>query len=79
MLVLFMLGCNLFPGALLKARNDGSLFPKIDFCVEGKFTSFGVDEAGQQILGHVYLFPRGIHLTLKWFYLPIIYIGRVGI
>lgn len=58
---------GMFPmrGALLKARNDGSLFPKIDFCVEGKFTSFGVDEAGQQILGHVYLFPRGEdHLML---------------
>ena len=53
----------LFLGALLKARNDGILFPKIDFCCEGKSTSFGVDEAGQQILGNAFIFPRGICLA----------------
>ena len=49
-----------FPGALLKAKNDGTLFPKIDFCAEGRWTSFGEDEVGQQVLGHPYIFTRGI-------------------
>jgi len=40
-------------------KNDGSLFPKIDFCVEGMWTSFGVDEADQEIVGHPYIFTRG--------------------
>lgn len=42
-------------------QNDGSLFPKIDFCVEGDHTSFGLDEIGQEIQGNTYLFPRGTH------------------
>ena len=44
----------------MKAKNDGTLFPKIDFCAEGRWTSFGEDEAGQQVLGHPYIFTRGI-------------------
>lgn len=52
---------GMFPakGILLKVKNDGSLFPKIEFCVEGKHTSFGHDESGQEICGRPYLFPRG--------------------
>ncbi|KAL9985950.1 hypothetical protein ACROYT_G000001 [Oculina patagonica] len=45
-------------GSLLMVQNDGSLFPKIDFCVEGDHTSFGLDEKGQEIHGTTYLFPR---------------------
>jgi len=41
-------------------KNDGSLFPKIDFCVATDHTSFGLDEAGQEIHGAAYILPRGI-------------------
>lgn len=52
---------GMFParGILLKVKNDGSLFPKIEFCVEGQRTSFGYDESGQEIVGRPYLIPRG--------------------
>jgi len=64
---------EMFPvrGGLLKVKNDGSLFPKIDFCVEGMWTSFGVDEADQEIVGHPYIFTRGEdHLMLGSFIQP---------
>ncbi|XP_078362463.1 D-amino-acid oxidase-like isoform X2 [Oculina patagonica] len=58
-------------GSLLMVQNDGSLFPKIDFCVEGDHTSFGLDEKGQEIHGTTYLFPRGEdRLMLGSFYQP---------
>ena len=41
-------------------KNDGSLFPKIDFCVATDHTSFGIDETGQEIHGSTYVLPRGI-------------------
>lgn len=41
-------------------KNDGSLFPKIDFCVVTDHTSFGLDETGQEIHGATYILPRGI-------------------
>lgn len=52
---------GMFParGILLKVKNDGSLFPKIEFCVEGQHTSFGYDESGQEIVGRPYLIARG--------------------
>ena len=40
-------------------KNDGSLFPKIDFCVVTDHTSFGLDETGQEIHGATYILPRG--------------------
>lgn len=61
---------EMFParGGLLKAKNDGTRFPKIDFCVEGLWTSFGEDEAGQPVVGCTYVFPRGEdHLLLGSF------------
>ena len=45
-------------------KNDGSLFPKIDFGVVTDHTSFGLDETGQEIHGATYILPRG---TLKTF------------
>lgn len=45
-------------------KNDGSLFPKIDFCVVTDRTSFGLDELGQEIHGATYILPRGILKTL---------------
>lgn len=47
-------------------QNDDSLFPKIDFCVEGDHTSFGPDEIGQEIHGTTYLFPRGTRKILNF-------------
>ena len=41
-------------------KNDGSLFPKIDFCVATGHTNFGLDETGQEIHGAIYIIPRGI-------------------
>ena len=41
-------------------KNDGSLFPKIDFCVATDHTSFGLDETGQEIHGATFILPRGI-------------------
>lgn len=45
-------------------KNDGSLFPKIDFCVVTDHTSFGLDETGQEIHGATYILPRGIFKIL---------------
>ena len=41
-------------------KNDGSLFPKIDFGVVTDHTSFGLDETGQEIYGATFILPRGI-------------------
>jgi len=44
-------------------KNDGSLFPKIDFCVATDLHSnFGLDETGQEIHGALYIMPRGINI-----------------
>ena len=40
-------------------KNDGSLFPKIDFCVKGCGMSHGLDEDGQEIFSAPYIFTRG--------------------
>lgn len=64
---------EMFPvrGGMLKVKNDGSLFPKIDFCVRGPCTSHGPDEDGQEILSPLYIFTRGKeHLLLGAFVQP---------
>jgi len=61
---------ELFParGGILKVKNDGSLFPKIDFCVKGCGMSHGLDEDGQEIFSPPYIFARGKdHLLLGSF------------
>ena len=51
-------------GGMLKVKNDGSLFPKIDFCVRGPCTSHGPDEDGKEILSPLYIFTRGKKLYM---------------
>ena len=46
-------------GALVLIKNDGSLFPKIDYCVDAPYTSFGIDDRGQDTSGHLLLIIRG--------------------
>ena len=52
-------------GGILKVKNDGSLFPKIDFCVKGCGMSHGLDEDGQEIFSAPYIFTRGKRVSLN--------------
>ena len=48
-------------------KNDGSLFPKIDYCVATDHTSFGLDETGQEIHGATFILPRGIRKIICFY------------